>query len=323
MTYLKYPSIENHYREKYINMMLEHNPKVYDCAYVVQEKIHGANISFLFTPEEEGGFPNRFQVFSRNNQLDPLSNEFYGLRDVLSEPDMVVFLQRVQRKTNRIGVPVRLFGEMFGGNIQKGVWYGPEKRILFFDMMLGDNFCTPTRMIDFMMSIDQVKDWFVPIFDRTTSLEGALNLDIAKNSLLTPKNWEDTNIMEGVVIKPYFDVVLDWNNKPFYLKKKNDDFKEKQKVAKIVIEVDENVQSLKEECLSYVNENRINSLFSKMGPISDKKQIPEYLKAIHEDVMVDFMKDCGDDFEILDKKSQKYITKGIGNTAIKFLLKNI
>lgn len=314
--FIKYPSIENHYQEKYIQKAVDNDPYLNNCVYVIQEKLHGANISFLFNPNEE------FRVYSRNNELDKTSNDFYGLADVLK--NMKEFTDRVQKRAE-LGetISIRLFGELFGGNIQKGVWYGEKKRILFYDLMYDDKLISVSRMIDFMMMIDQVDDWFVHHVYVETSLKDALNSNIKLNSFYTPIEYIKSNVMEGVVIKPYFGVHKDHYGRPFYIKKKNEEFKEKSKTKKVNTKVDVHVEKLKQEFLSYINENRLDSIFSKLGMISEKAQTPVYLRALNEDVLVDFMKDFGDEFMKLDKNSQKYITKDLGKKAIPILFKNL
>ena len=113
--FVKYPSIENHYRSVYIDKACEFEPAIIDAEYVLQEKIHGTNISFEFTPEGE------FNVYSRNNQLDKTSNEFYGLKSILETWIMIKFIDTMYRNAIPLittGKNLRFYGELFGGNIQ-------------------------------------------------------------------------------------------------------------------------------------------------------------------------------------------------------------
>mgnify|MGYP000105396140 CR=1 FL=1 len=59
----KYPSIENSYRQKHIIQWLRHFPDLYNETFLLQEKMHGANIQFEITPS------GQCRVFSRRNQI--------------------------------------------------------------------------------------------------------------------------------------------------------------------------------------------------------------------------------------------------------------
>jgi Rnl2 family RNA ligase len=307
MSFKKYFRIENGYRSSYIERALNNDPSIETVNYVLQEKIHGANISFLFDVE------TGFSVYSRNNKLDPQSNEFYGLADVLGTPEISTLIKTIQDFSNNNTVTIRLYGELFGSNIQKGVWYGDRAQILFYDVEFDGELQPVHALVSLMMSFDQVKDWFVPHVTVTESFTDAMEFDVSQlKSMLTPDGYDKPNIMEGVVIKPYFEKKVDQFDKAFYIKNKNEAFLEKAKEKKPREVRDDNVEILRSQFISYLTDMRLQGIFSKYGMIKDITQMGEYIRYIHFDALEDFMGDFGDEFGALAKGDQKYITGSSG-----------
>ena len=306
MSFRKYDSIENHYRDAYITRARDTSPKIENSKYVVQEKIHGANISILFTPHEH------IELFSRNNKLPVEDGGFSGIWTVLEE-DYIYFLESVQDHCESHNLVIRLYGEFFGSNIQKGVDYGKEKRVRFYDMMIGlpnvDNqiYTTQKAFKDFMVKV-RYEHLMVPVVCYTENLETALLLNVKLNSHLGPDGL-DENIMEGVVIKPYDEVLLDHYGRMFYIKMKNNEFLEKVKAKKRkeYTPEDPKITGLKAEFESYLTDMRMQSVFSKMGPIEEMSQIGEYIRAFHTDAVEDFRKDFGEEFDELRDNEKKKV----------------
>ena len=59
--------------------------------------------------------------------------------------------------------------------------------------------------------------------------------------------------------------------------------------------------------MSYITENRLQNLFSKMGEIERPNQIGDYIRAMLQDAKEDFLKDFGDDFSALSAKDHKAV----------------
>ncbi len=321
MTYRKYDSIENHYREAYIRKAMDNDRDLIDCTYIVQEKIHGANIGLVFTPDQG------LKVYSRNNELDVSGSGFNDLGGTLRAEPMDSFIARMKKYCYENELNIRLYGEYFGPKIQKGVDYGTEKRIRFFDMMKGTveagfenmEYVSQDEFKYFMESIGFGK-LIVPTICFVDGLERALALDCRVRSRLgDPK--DETNIMEGVVIKPFHDVKRDHYGRIFYIKSKNNEFLEKVKAKKrkAYSPEDPKIVTLRLEFESYLTDMRMQSVFSKMGKIEEMSEIGQYLKEFSADAIEDFRKDFADEIEELTPSEFKRITGVAGKIGVKLL----
>jgi len=295
----KYPSLTNHYQNKDINYFeMKFGDEMKKVTWTLSEKIHGANFSILFQPQAKP------EWFSRNNKIT--GDNFYNCEELIEE---YVFakLPIIQQFSTKTKQTVRLYGELYGPGIQKGVEYGNERGIKFFDMMVNDQFISQQAFEDFFFD-HFLGSMLVPLLGRVPTLQDAINLDTRFNSKLSDKT---DNIVEGVVIKPFEKVLVDAQGSLFYIKKKNDEFKEKQKVKKIrtVTNYTEEVNEYRAIFLSYINKNRVESVFSKEGEISSFKEIGKYISLIHKDALDDFKLDHDENFLIakFTKQERKYI----------------
>jgi Rnl2 family RNA ligase len=274
----KYSSIENHYNEKFINMFLEMYPELKDETYTITEKIHGANISFLFEPDTET------RIASRSGITD---TGFYGINNVINNyKNVFEILQKYVDGNKETITSLNIFGEFFGANIQKGVDYGKEKRILFFDMAINEQYISQYEFLTLMNDLN-LTQYLVPIIDIVDGLDNALNIFTKFDSKLS-KN--ENNIAEGIVIKPYNNVYTNGHD-IFYIKKKNDSFLEKQKSSHIKEPMNENISTINKCFLEYITDNRLNSVFSKHDIIKDKKDIGKYIALFINDAKEDFLKE--------------------------------
>jgi hypothetical protein len=296
--FLKYPSIENTYRQKEIQRWLNRFPNLESETFVAQEKIHGSNIQIAIDPN------GSWQVFSRKQKINQ-GDRFQGV-DVygLIEDEYHLVVEAGAKMARSSGEIFRFYGELFGPRIQKGVDYGNTIRILFFDAAINDNFMPGIVLGDFFENKGlSPEKHLVPTVGVYSSLGEALSADIRKDSLVSEK---ENNIMEGVVIKPYHQVFSSPQGSIFYLKKKNDEFKEKQMVKK---EPQDNsvVSGLNLEFMSYLTDQRLQNIFSKYGEIQEPSQIGDYIKYMLEDAKEDFCKDFEEDLVQLDKKELKKV----------------
>lgn len=287
----RWPSIENSYRQKHIAWFLECYPELADETFVITEKLHGSNFQWYFQP----GKPVR--AGSRNNFLD-VTSSFQGVSIPGLMEAHAALLDMIQAWVDKANVTVRLFGELFGQGIQKGVNYGDGKRILYFGLMINDEL-VPFAELEAMLA----PRYLVPIVAKVKGLDAALAFDTKFDSLILG---ELDNICEGVVIQPYSRVYWDGHGSPFILKKKNGEFKERQR-AKAPRVVDSEVERLRTEFVSYITDNRLQSVFSKHGEIEEPRQIGDYIRLVLADAKEEFVKDFGDDLVALSKKQVKAV----------------
>jgi Rnl2 family RNA ligase len=289
----KYPSILNHYRSKEIDWWTEQYPDLLTAKYEIQEKIHGANIQLIFTPNEP------LVVCSRNRILVG-DEDFYGVKELLSNQlsEFVRGMQFVADASETITV----YGEVFGPGIQKGVQYGTEKQLVFFDVALSGDLLAPNFAKLFFKNIGE-EELYIHQFALVEGLSEALEFDTELISAYGPDDPE--NLIEGVVIKPAVMTYKSHQGSWFYIKKKNESFKEKAKAAKPKPAVDSELEKLHLEFLSYITPMRLQAVFSKHGEISQPSEIGKYIKLVLADAKEDFEQE--QEIPELNKKDLKYI----------------
>ena len=137
----KYTSIENTYREEYLERIKGHG--FWDDEYIVQEKVHGANLSFWTTDGEH------YTAAKRGGNLEK-DERFYN-HAMLTEQLQPQFahLWALLKDTNPELQQMTVYGEVIGGNyphkevardktaikIQKGIYYSPHNIFFAFDIM--------------------------------------------------------------------------------------------------------------------------------------------------------------------------------------------
>jgi Rnl2 family RNA ligase len=309
----KYPSIVNHYRADDIHYWLTINPGLAQATYAIQEKIHGANISFYVSPDD-----TPIMACSRNRVLPPEEN-FFGL-PAIRELYVAEFmkLKEYAKKYNHV---VRVYGEFFGGGIQQGVDYGKDKRILFFDAKIDGTWLTVEEFDAFFNYDLEMPYVTVPTLAIVRTLAEALQFPSEAKSLLWQEA-DDDNLMEGVVIKPYKLVQVSKEGSVFRVKKVNDKFKQRVHQKKPPADIDQRLLDLQEEFSTYLNDMRLQGIFSKFGMIWKPSQIGEYIKYMMDDAMEDFFKD-NPSVKELPKKTKKTVFRIAGKIISPMLKKAI
>lgn len=292
----KYPSIENHYQQKWIDQFVEKfGHDLIDCEYIITEKLHGANIQLIFEPGT-----HEPKIASRNQMTD---RGFYNVGSVLDEMDF----DFVRMAATRYGEIIHLYGEIIGPGIQKGVKYGGKKQLFFFDARIGDRLLTQKELFELF---EMRNELLVPAIATVKNLADALAFNTEFDSRITK---EEDNECEGVVIKPWNALFYSNAGSLFYIKKKNTKFAEKSKEKTKTPREPwrDEVNNLREEFLAYCNRERLESVFSKEGIISDPKDIGRYIGLFMKDAVETFKKeenfeDIAEELE-LTKEETKYI----------------
>jgi len=298
----KYPSIQQHYYQKQLDWWVRHNPELQDCEYAIQEKLHGANIQLYF-------IDGKMYVGKRTCLIER-GDKFFDIWTALDK--IKDFTDGLTHQSLKRAEPIILYGELFGGKIGKGVNYGPDQRIRFFDLKLGDEMQSPWDLVGFfvMMSSEEL---LVPTLGTVTGIDAVRAYD---ENFLTRINPVEDNWAEGFVAKP-MRKVFSSQDVVFMIKKKNEKFAERTK-AKKVVAPSSDVGKLHEVMKSLATENRMESLFSKMGVIETPDQIGEYLAAFVADCKEEMRKEHGELFDSLDKGQQKNVCK-VGHIAVVML----
>jgi len=309
MSFIKYPSFENHYNQKNIRTFRDlHNDVLNEIPFVVQEKIHGTNIQLIFSPHE------KMKIASRNQLTD---EGFFNIGEVLSK--IANELDIFQNYCYAHGATLHLYGELFGDGIQKGVEYGREKRLLFFDMRINDKIQTQDFMRNFFI-VGGLDHLLIPVLDIVTGLDTALGFDTNINTTLFYH--DKTNICEGIVIKPLDRLIYNQYGELLYIKKKNESFKEKQrqKNPRVDVEYTPEVNRWNEVFLSYLNDERLQTVISKYGPLKTVKDIGKYIGYMLIDARETFLREEEFDQDNFGRKELKAIFNG-NKTASKIVVK--
>jgi len=322
MVFKKYNSIEQNYRTKFIDMIKANNLDTID--YIVQEKIHGSNFSFISVDGIN------FRAAKRTSILEP-NESFYNYKPVMDKLlDKMKALWTLVKADYPDMFQLTVFGELFGGLyphpevkkdntasvIQKGVYYSPSNNFYAFDIMIN---------AEVYLDVDIINNYFekVNMFYARTIYRGSLT-----DCLNYPNDFQSTipeqlglppienNIIEGIVIRPIKSLYLPIGSRVI-LKSKNEKWSEiktkKKKTQTPIISNDLKLCILNVK--NYITKNRLNNVISHIGEIN-KNKIGAVLKLFSQDVISDFRKDYPI-YDKLNKKDQTILRKEINKEVIK------
>ena len=318
----KYTSIENTYRDEFLDRIKGHG--FWDDEFIVQEKVHGANLSYWTTNGED------FFSAKRTDQIAK-DEKFYNHDSILKgiKPKLKSIWLDLKKEIKDLE-QLTIFGEIIGGDyphkevdsnkkaimVQKGIFYSPKNHFYAFDILINS---------ELYLDVDTSNELFEKqnLLHAKTIFRG--NID---ECLDYPNDFNSTipaefnlpelvpNVVEGVVIRPIKTRHFN-NGVRVILKNKNEKWSENKKYHKSIKledEPSEKVIKLQEAILTYVTENRLNNVVSKIGEVS-QKDFGKVLGMFNKDVVEDFLKDYGKITDELDKKELKLITKSFAKNA--------
>lgn len=326
----KYTSIENTYREEFLDRIKGHG--FWEDEFVVQEKVHGANLSYWTTNGED------FHSAKRTAELLP-DERFYNHQLILEEikpklQNIWLDLKNDLEDLNQLTI----FGEIIGGDyphedvkkdkkaimVQKGIFYSPHNHFYAFDILV--NLTT-------YLDVEVANRYFEKhdLLHAKTIFRGNIT-----DCLNYPNDFHSTlpktlnlpeitpNVVEGTIIKPVKTRRFN-NGVRVILKNKNEKWSENKKYPKrikVQAPVPEKILKLQEAIATYVTENRLNNVVSKIGEVSDK-DYGKVLGMFNKDVIEDFLKDYGHLTEELEKKELKLVTKSFIKIASTLVRKKV
>jgi len=329
MEHVKYSSIENTYREKFIEMIQAEGKD--EGEWVVTEKVHGGQLALYYDGKE-------LKASSRTAFLTP-DIDFFNYEKVMEEnADKIKEIYNILKKENEDISSIIVYGELFGGSyphndvpkvkgakrLQKGVFYHPDNLFYAFDIRVDGKY----------LSVDEVNRLFeaVGLFYAKPLLRGTMEECLNYPNKFPSKisQWlglppiED-NVAEGVVIKPVEPQFLKIGERVI-LKSKNEKFKErkakKKRPKKEEVKITEAGERLLEELQSMVTENRLQNVLSKREEMPypvPQNYFGDVMKAFIGDIMEEFNKDFQEEYDQLDKKEQKKISKKLNQEAAKLV----
>lgn len=281
MKFEKYPSLTNTYNLKSLIEMMEAVPK--DLGWVVTEKLHGANFQFKSTRPVSGevfdvrvgkrtGFTDD-EFFKLNS-----SENFLNTQEAIKVAMLHIYYTRADVKE------IEIDGEVYGGNIQKGIFYSRSKRFAAFDIKINGVFINhhDFRSITQEYNIPKVPLLYVGNLDECLKQSNTFNSNMP--GILNESMPEGDNICEGVVIKPIESHFL-FSGARVALKNKNDLWSEKASIKKTkqADPLEGNDSKIYKLLSGLVDYNRIESAISKIG--SEMRLIPDLLEEVQRDIL--------------------------------------
>ena len=318
----KYTSIENSYRTEFLDRIKGHN--FWDLTYTVQEKAHGSNLSF-YTIDGLN-----FKAAKRTEGLND-DEKFYNHQLLLHqniEKFKSIFLEVTQKFENI--TQMTIYGEVIGGSyphkeveknnkalkVQKGIFYSPKNEFYAFDIQVNCELYLDVEYVTNLFEKHKVlhaKTLYAGTLEECLNYSNMFPTTIP--ALLGLPTIEPNNC-EGVIIKPletcYFN-----NGVRVILKNKNEKWAENSKHIKSINKkapLSEKVKELQSVILSYVTENRLNNVLSKLGEVTIK-DFGKIIGNYNRDIIEDFTKDYNSQLSILEKKELKQITKSISHKS--------
>lgn len=327
MNFKKYNSIENSYQLDFLSKIKEQG---YDNQeYVIQEKVHGANICFI---------TNGIDIISAKRTELILDDEnFYNSKSVKKryEKKILQLFKLISDKFNGVS-QIILFGELFGGVyphanvkkistavfVQKGVYYSPNNDFYAFDILVNNEQYLDTDTINNLFET-------VGFIYAKTLFRGSLN-----DCLQYPNSFQsqipqwlglpnlEQNICEGVVIRPVQPCFFK-NGSRVLIKNKNKKWTENNNyIDKSILKsllsqqeiLSDNAQILCEEIAKYITENRLQNVISKIGTIT-QKDYGKLLGLYCKDTLEDFLKTNITEYEQLEKFESKAVKKFLNTNA--------
>lgn len=282
--------------------------KMEKLKWVVTEKVHGANFSFVYE--------NETLKFAKRKEYLSWTDDFFGFQLVVNKLEDNV-LRLFEKLSNEIsGEKYIIYGELFGGKyphpevdpvkdlhaIQTGVYYTPDIEFCAFDIAIETDGSDSKYYLDYESSVAYFNQF--EIFHAQPLLIGkfneATNFNIRINSGI-PKEFNlpelQNNLIEGVVIKPFNQTDNTLFSRPI-IKLKNPEFDEEEKFHEAekwsfipnISSKTEDLSFIVEELRNYVTQNRLKSAISKIGELdmSNQLRISEIKKEFLEDVITDF-----------------------------------
>lgn len=325
MIFKTYNTVENAYQARVIDQIRMQG--FGDEVFIVQEKVHGANLSF-FTDGKEIKMAKRTAFIEQDEK-------FYNAHHILERyrKNVIHIFEKVKAVYPEMETVV-VYGELFGGGykhketlpvedaikVQKGIEYAPHNEFYGFDIKLNGTTYLDT---DLASRIFEETGFFYAKILFQGTLEDALKFPNAFDSKIP--GWlglpeiED-NMCEGTIIKTlktrYFG-----NGARVIMKNKNEKWTEKSKMvkkdrpAKKDIHFSGKAQEIWEEIRNYATVNRLNNVVSKTGEFKPE-MTGKVIGLFAQDILEDFEKDFPEAFTAIEKEEQKRINKKLNSLVI-------
>jgi len=289
--------------------------------------LHGANFSFYTDGKT-------VKCAKRTAFLGEFA-DFFNFQSVLDkhEKDVINMFNNLVKCNSDVKY-ITICGELIGGSyphpdvkndnnapkVQKGVYYCPDNRFYGFDIIINGNEYLSVKLAEYQFKTNNflyaktlftgtLKECMAHSDEFQTTIPAILGLPEIEN-----------NICEGIVIRPEETLFFKDSNR-IILKKKNAKFQEKDKIKpeKKPLELPSELEGHLVEINTYVTENRLRNVLSKMEKITDK-DFGKILGIFMRDVFEECLKD--DKFNDLSKTNRKILSKFVNKEIALLIRKN-
>lgn len=301
--FIKFPSLVNHYKQDEIDYFFNQDLYGKNDMWVVSEKIDGANFQIIIDKES-------IRYASRNGLTD---NSFFNCVDVMSRyKNDFVRIQNSDIET------VNIFGEIYGDGIQRRVKYCDGRDFRVFALYVNGVRKSFFEMLLYFSFIEVQDLEVVPLFmDGTFDECMAFDIDIETDIFCY--NPKGNRKIEGVVISPYHKGI------DFAVKLKQEKFRDRRNhvvISKEITDANLLLEKLKNEFNFYINQNRLDDLFSKNGTGNFPQDLGKYISLMLQDAKDDFIKDYEESIKDLPKEMQGKIYTDCGRLTKNLILNN-
>lgn len=307
-----------------------------DLKYAVQEKVHGANASFLCDGNDIR--------FAKRTALVEADEPFYGYADLVDlYRDRILALTKDVMGQYPGVIQVSIFGELFGGcyphpdvpaikdmvPVQKGIWYCPGHEFYGFDIYViyedeGDFLSVEeTDALFEKHGFFYAKTLFTGMLDECLTHPNAFVSHIPDWLGLPPI---ENNICEGIVIRPVVPMFLG-NGSRVMIKSKNERFAEKKArkgpgpELNLSATYSDEMKELVAVLATYFTEPRLDNVISHIGEVQFPRDFGKLTGLYAKDVFEDYMKENMVAYNELERKEQKAINKELAKLAAAMIRK--
>jgi len=304
---------------------------------IILEKIHGANFSIC------GCIENTTIKFAKRSGIIHDTDDF--MHYWLIKDKLEVYAQNLKAyliNKNMMTKNFQLFGEIFGGclpgygsktkMVQKEIYYSPELEFMPFDLKIDDVYMTYTTIVPILKDAGFKP---VEILGKMTLLD-ALKIDVNTFKTTIPKflGYDNDhpslheNYAEGIVVKT--DDLQYYGPHRFVLKIKSNKFREKSAPIRLskssVPNISDEAKETLEELLTYLCENRLNAVISKIGTVN-RTMLPKVSGLLVKDILEEFYKE-GNEFPKYgdpnkEKLEKKLLNQELSNRTYVFVEQHI
>ncbi|RGB29488.1 hypothetical protein C1646_745321 [Rhizophagus diaphanus] len=308
--HVKYHAIETTSNSKRVEMFKKEN-LLDKCEWVVTEKVHGSNFSFITNGKEIkcasrlGLLTDSTEYYGFQNVKERYYKNIIKLWDIMLTKNLIKSKSKSKSKSNNNNdnennnndddddeKVIIIFGELFGGRYshpdikpiknaimcQFGIDYCPQNDFMAFDIYDGIDFLNYDIMIDLFKEseLPYLKPLFRGSFNDAFNYNPDFITTIPDLMGLPPLPFQ--NRAEGVIIKPVLTIRAKDKDRRVILKIKTTDFVERVRTKKREYKEESRKKSIQpmnemyEEFLTFINENRVCSIVSKFGPIIKQNQ---------------------------------------------------